>query len=122
MLQPAINVGISESDFWNMTVAEVQRAMEGAVWRMKSKAQFDYSLANMIGFSVSRLLDSNAEMPTIEEIYPDLFQEEIKKREEEEAEALAQEAAARKAMNNFMQFALKHNARMHGEGVEQDKL
>lgn len=100
-----------------MTVAEVQRAMEGAVWRMKAQAQFDYSLANTIGFSVGRVVDNKITLPAIEDIYPDLFQEEIKKREEEEKLAQQEAIATQNSVNRFMEFALKHNAKKR-KGVE----
>ena len=59
-----------------MTKAEVERFLEGAVWRMKQKAQFDYSLADLIGASIGRLFDNNVKYPTIYEVYPTLFEEE----------------------------------------------
>lgn len=38
MLQPAINLGLDEERFWEMTVAEVERYTDGAIWRLKSQA------------------------------------------------------------------------------------
>lgn len=100
-----------ERDFWDMTKAEVERYLEGAVWRMKQQAQFDYSLADLIGISVARVMDSKAEFPTIYQVYPHLFEEE--KREEEKTETVMTNS-----INNFMAFAMKHNAKLKGVETE----
>lgn len=114
LLQPAINLGLSEFDFWEMTVAEVVRYTEGATWRLKNKAQFDYVLADLIGASVSRIMSSEAKYPPIEEVYSVLFKptDEVKQNEVE------QEKVDEASANRFLQFALQHNARMRqGEEV-----
>lgn len=113
-LQPAINLGLSEFDFWNMTLAEIERYCEGATWRLKQQAQFDYSLANLIGASVGRLLDSDCQYPTIYEAYPHLFEEEKPAPEEE----IQSEIATTNSINNFLAFAMKHNAKMRGVETE----
>lgn len=113
MLQPAINMGLTELDFWDMTKAEIERYLEGALWRMKAKAQFDYSLADLIGASVARLLDSNSEYPAIYQVYPHLFEEEIIEEEK-------QDTATTNSINNFLSFAMKHNAKLRG--VEDEEL
>ena len=111
LLQPAINMGLSEFDFWEMTKAEVERYLEGAIWRLKTRAQFDYSLADLFGASVARLFDSNAEFPTLYKAYPNLFDEE------EKPEAEQEEIATTNSINNFLAFAMEHNAKMR-KGVE----
>jgi hypothetical protein len=94
-----------------MTVAEVERYTEGAVWRMKSKAQFDYMLADMIGVSVARLIGGDkVKYPKIEEVYPSLFNDDIKAEDNVEDRTEA-------SVNNFMEFALQLNAKRR-EGVE----
>lgn len=94
-----------------MTVAEINRYLEGATWRMKSQAQFDYILANLIGVSVARVVSSDTEFPSIEKVYPTLFDENdaIVKAKQEQIEA---EKAAAASTNRFLEFALKHNERM----------
>ena len=77
----------------------------GAVFRLKSKAQFDYILADLIGVSVSRMMSKDVEYPAIEDVYPELFEKE-KEEHDEEAEI------AQNNINRFMEFALKHNAMM----------
>lgn len=114
LLQPAINAGLSEFEFWDMTVAEVMRYTEGAVWRMKQKAQFDYVLADLIGVSVARIISKDAKYPPIEEVYPMLF--EIDK-DEALKDAVHQKQVEASA-NRFLQFAMKHNAKMR-QGDEQ---
>ena len=57
-----------------MTIAEIMRFQEGAVYRIKQKAQFDYVLANLIGISSARMMSSDVNYPPIEDAYPDLFE------------------------------------------------
>lgn len=78
---------------------------------MKQKAQFDYSLAELIGASVARMFDSGNRYPSLYEVYPHLFEEE--KQEEEEINV-----ATTNSINNFMAFAMQHNAKMKGVETE----
>ena len=94
-----------------MTKAEVERYLQGAVWRMKQKAQFDYSLAELIGVSVARIMDSGCQFPAIYDVYPHLFEEE-----QQEQEAI--DTATTNSINNFMAFAMKHNAKLKGVETE----
>ena len=105
-------MGLPEKEFWEMTKAEVERYLEGAVWRMKSKAQFDYLLADLFGISIARILDSEAKFPSLEQIYPSLFEGDPE--EEDSEEAIRME----NSLNRFMEFALKHNAKLR-EGVNE---
>lgn len=111
LLQPALNLGLSEFDYWNMTVAEVVRYCEGATWRTKTQAQLDYVLADLIGASVARLMTSNAKYPPIEQVYPTLFTEEARQAREEEERL-------RNSTNRFMEWAMRHNAKKRNKGVE----
>ena len=108
-LQPAINFGLDEEKFWNMTVAEVVRYEEGAIWRMKQKAQFDYALANLIGISSARMMSSDVKYPAIEDVYPNLFEQP--KEEEQQYEDIT----TKNSINRFMEFAMRHNAMMREE-------
>ena len=117
LLQPAINAGLPEFDFWNMTVAEIMRYIEGAAWRLKTKAQFDYALADLIGISVARIMSSDTKYPKIEEVYPALFEPQEDEKQVEIKQQQLNEASA----NRFLQFALQHNARMR-QGDENEKL
>lgn len=119
LLQPCINLGLEEEKFWEMTIAELNRYIEGATWRMKSKAQFDYMLANLIGVSVSRVVSKEAEFPSIEKVYPVLFEKELAAIEEQEKQQAEAERIMADSRNRFLEFALKHNARIkeHKEEV-----
>lgn len=97
-----------------MTLAEIERYCDGAVWRMKQQAQFDYSLADLIGASVGRLFDGEVKYPSIYEVYPHLFEEEKQAPEEEEES----EIATTNSINNFLAFAMAHNAKMRGVETE----
>lgn len=101
-----------------MTVAEVERYLDGAAWRRKLQAQFDYGLANLIGTAVCQVLGGNVTYPTLEEAYPGLFAEELKQKQDEQRE---EEIRMRNSQNRFMEFALKHNSRMK-KGVDKQDL
>lgn len=115
MLQPAINVGIAEADFWEMTKAEVERHMEGAVWRLRMRAQFDYKLADLIGVSVARIIDGKVDMPDVHKAYSVLFDNETLEEKAEREESAKMESS----INNFLAFANKHNAKL-SKGVENN--
>lgn len=91
-----------------MTVAEIQRAEESynrcVEYRQKEKAQFDYILADLIGISVSRLLDENAKYPSLHEVYPSLYKEEL---EQDKTKA---------SIARFLAYAQAHNKKMEKEG------
>ena len=107
----ALDCGISEADYWNMTLAEAIRAIESYNRRYKAaerqQAAFDYILADAIGKSVSRIYSSSATMPKLYELYPSLFASE---------EIQAQEQAKRDELSalRFKQFAQAHNKKYEG--------
>lgn len=107
-LQPAINLGLDEFKFWEMTVAEVSRWEEGAMWRLKSKAQFDYVLADLIGISSARMMSDDVKYPSLEDAYPNLFEQTP----DEIMEQKKEEEIATQNLNRFMEFAMRHNAMM----------
>ena len=112
LLQPCINFGLEESKFWDMTVAELQRYIDGAMWRLKQQASFDYTLANLIGVSNARLLSQDVDYPTLENAYSILFADEISKAK---AEQKAEETAIQNSTNRFLEFAKKHNTKVRRE-------
>ena len=93
-----------------MTLAEIERYCDGAVWRMKQQAQFDYSLADLIGASIARLFDNKITYPTLYQAYPQLFEEKIENPEAEQES----EINTTNSINNFLAFAMAHNAKMKG--------
>jgi hypothetical protein len=99
-------MGIAESDFWNMTLAELRRALASKKRLLRQQAQerasFDYILADLIGRSVSRIHSSSNKFPEIAEVYPALFNDE----QIQEAKAQKQ---AELNIARFKQFADNHN-------------
>ena len=115
-LEVALDMGISECDFWNMTIAELDRAVNSKrrINRMKAQEQasFDYILADLIGRSIARIYGSSNKLPEISEAYPSLFAtEEI----EEKKAAKKDELSALR----FKQFANSFNKRFSGGGKEE---
>lgn len=97
-----------------MTPGEVERYTNGALWRLKSKAQFDYMLADLIGVSSARMMSNEVKFPTLEEAYPGLFE----KKPEEMKEIEEEQKRIQQSTNRFLEFAMKHNAKRRNEGVE----
>lgn len=109
-------MGITESDFWNMTIAELDRAIASRKRVMKMQAQerasFDYILADLMGRSVGRIYSSSTKIPEIAAVYPSLF--DSKEIEENKAAKKAEISALR-----FKQFAESFNKKYKGR--EQSK-
>lgn len=111
-LENALDYGITEQDFWNMTLLELERAIESKK-RMqrvqaREKATFDYILADLIGRSIGRLHSSSAKLPAINEAYPSLF----------DSQEIEEQKAARKAKlfaAQLRQFAQSHNDKLKKE-------
>lgn len=107
-LEAALDNGITEWDFWQMTIAELNRAIESKQRVRKREAEerasYDYILADLVGQSVSRIYSSSNKMPSIAEAYPTIFDrkelEEQKQRKQVELSAL-----------RFRQFAAAYNAK-----------
>lgn len=117
-LDNALDAGITEADFWNMTPAELERAllskqrMEKA--RAQEKASFDYILADLIGRSLARIYSSSATLPEIGEVYPSLFDtEEI---QEQKRARMAELSALR-----FKKFAQSYNQKFAQEVAKKDE-
>lgn len=105
-LDVALDYGIDEFTFWNMTIAELERAVESKKrvkqLEARERASFDYNLADLIGRSVGRIYSSSAKLPAIEEAYPSLF----------DSQELEEARAARKAELSalrFKEFVKSHN-------------
>lgn len=104
MLEGALDNGITEKDFWDMTFAEIDRAIDSKKrmdkLQAQEKAYFDYTLADLIGRSMSRLYSASAKMPSIEEAYPTLFNANRQQARKDELSAI-----------RFKQFAESYNKR-----------
>lgn len=109
----ALDYGISEFDFWDMTLPEINRAIESKIRILKTQAQerasYDYILAELIGRSIARIYSSSATMPTINEVYPSLF-------DSEEIQQKKQEQQAELSAIRFRQFAASYNNKFKGGG------
>lgn len=108
-------MGISEQDYWNMTIAEFDRAVESKRRVEKVKAQqqasFDYILADLIGRSIGRLYSSTTKLPELAEAYPSIFDnKEIQEQKQKHRDKLS---ALR-----FKQFADFHNNKIN-KGVSE---
>lgn len=110
-LDVALDYGISEHDFWEMTIAELERAINSKKRVPKREAQerasFDYILADLVGRSISRIYNSTNNIPSISEVYPTLFDS----KEYEEAKSVKQDELS---ALRFRQFAQSFNKRFKG--------
>ena len=79
-LENSLDYGVSESDFWNMTLAELNRCLlskrRAIENEERKRATYDYILADLIGRSVARVYSSSAKMPELAQAYPGLFKEQ----------------------------------------------
>ena len=76
-LEDFLDIGLTEEQFWNMTLAELDRYSESYKRVQKRKAQeqaaADYRLADLIGYSMARLYSNSAKYPEIYDVYPAIF-------------------------------------------------
>lgn len=101
MLENSLDIGITEFDFWNMTLGEIERAFKSKQRVLereekneaKKRAMFDYIHADLVGRSIARCFSKNNKYPELYEAYPTLFDsKEIEKNKEaKEAERFAAE-------------------------------
>lgn len=111
-LESSLDYGITENEFWEMTLAELIRAIESKKRihkeQLREKAVQDYILGDLIGKSIARIYNSSATYPQIYEVYKDLFDsEELKEQRQEKLDTLS---ALR-----FRQFANHFNKNFNGE-------
>lgn len=107
-LELALDFDISERDFWEMTLAELDRLIHSKLRNKKrkdqEKASFDYILASLIGRHFARCYSSSVRVPDISEAYSDLFdKDELQEQQQEQKDELS---ALR-----FKQFAQAYNKR-----------
>lgn len=120
MLERALDYGITEERFWEMTFAEIHREVDSKV-RIKrleaqEKATYDYILAQLITKGVSRVLGDKSNYPSIEEAYPGVFDEVIAERKAKVEEQRMNLSALR-----FKQFAQSYNTKLKNKEVANDK-
>ena len=118
MLDTALDYGITEEQFWDMTFAEIERAIKSAnrvrKLQAQEKATYDYILANLITKGVSKVLGDKSSYPSIEEAYPGVFDDII-------AEKKAEEHRMNLSALRFKQFAQSYNSNFKNKEVANDK-
>lgn len=96
----AIECEMDEDKFWSSTYGEVIRYILAYNSKFRDKIKLSlrsaHLTADLVGFSVARLLDSDVKFPDITEMYPDLFEEEIK-----ELEVIREKERLNKLKENF---------------------
>lgn len=116
LLTNSLDYGISEFDFWEMTPGEVVRSIESRARVRKLEAQekatYDYVLANLVVKGVSITLGSKGSFPTLEEAYPNLFDDVAAKHNEELQRQKMNLSALR-----FRQFAQSYNNKIKEKEV-----
>lgn len=85
MLPVALQVGISAYGYWEMTYGEIIDTInafkENERLRIREKASFEHQLANLIGLSVARIMDKDAEYPSLKKAFPNIFDDLIENEE-----------------------------------------
>lgn len=117
-MECALDYGISERNFWEMTLAEVERDIKSRKKMQQiedqKRASYDYILADLIGRSIGRLYSSSNHYPDISEVYPSLFDskeiQEIKQQQKYELSAL-----------RFKHFAQSYNDRIKKEVAKDNE-
>lgn len=120
MLDNALDFGITEERFWDMTFAEIQREVNSKIrnqkQQAKEKATYDYILANLIAKGVSKALGDKSKYPSIEEAYPGIFDEVVA-----EQKAKVEERKMNLSALRFKQFAQSYNNNFKNKEVANDK-
>ena len=117
LLDTALIIGLSELDFWDMTIAEVSRAITAYNKRRhieeQQHAAYDYKLASLLTSNISVLLTGKGSMPTLYEAYPDIFEDIIESQREEMEQKKKELSVLR-----FKQFAQSYNDRFNRGGAK----
>jgi hypothetical protein len=112
-LDNALDWGLTEEQFWNMTIGELSRAIRSKIRVKKTeareKASYDYTLAQIIGRACGMAFGTvKDQFPDISGVYPTLFDsEEIKQKK--------QERQAELSALRFKQFAEAFNQKFNKE-------
>lgn len=103
-----MDYGISENDFWNMTLREIENYLKSRARVRKIEAQerasYDYIQATLIIKGVGIALGSKQEFPTIEQAYPGIFEDVVEQKQNEVQQKKDELSALR-----FRQFAQSYN-------------
>ena len=103
-----MDYGITEFEFWEMTPAEIKRAVDSKIRVLRVQAQekssFDYIQAQLIIKGISIVLGSKENFPAIEDVYPSLFTELIEAQQEK-----IRQQKENLSVLRFKQFAQSYN-------------
>ena len=117
MLDNALDCGITEAEFWEMTFAELDRMVDSRkrmeTYKARERATYDYILAVMIGRAFAASMDNKAKFPELYDVYPSLFAEE--------KQIQKQELSNQLSALRFKQFANSYNKRLENKEVAIDK-
>ena len=96
-----------------MTIAELERALSSWGRTEKRKAQEKavllYTTANLIGINIASSFSNSVEVPTLQEAFPSLFNEEYQKLKEQKEKKIQDLSIIR-----FKQFANSYNSKIGG--------
>ena len=119
LLDIALEFDIKELDYWEMTPAEVNRAIKAKhkIRRIEAqeRATYDYLQATLIVKGVSITLGSKESFPPIEEVYTGLF-DDIKEKQEEQIKQRKMDLSALR----FKQFAQSYNKNLKQKDVRAE--
>lgn len=120
MLNNALDFGIKEFEFWEMTIAELDRYVDSRKRvqqvEAKDRAIHNYIHALLVGKALARVLDENATFPEIEEAYPTLFVEnQVKKNVIQERKDELSALRFRQFAESFNQKFIEEEAKMVNE-------
>ena len=87
-------MGLTEFDFWNMTLAEFDRYVDSRhrikEMELQEKAYFDWVLGDLVGRSMARIYSASAKYPDITEAYPAIYKkDEVERKRQEERDKLS---------------------------------
>ncbi len=94
LLETMLDAGLSEFDFWNMTLGEIERYADSykrrEEARLKEKAFFYYRLGDLIGISNGRYYSKDFVYPEIYEVFDGIYNaEEVETARQEERDRLS---------------------------------
>ena len=116
LLETALDSGIKEFDFWEMTIGEIVRAVESnnrlERLKAKEKATFDYIQATLIAKGVSIAFGSKETYPKLYDVYSSVFEDDIAAQQAEMENQKMQLSVLR-----FKQFAQAHNNKFKSGGA-----
>ena len=98
-----------------MTVGEVVRAIDAYEAMRRDRAYFAYTNAMTVGLFISAMFNSGRKPPTMQEIYPELFQGD-------DVEEQEQKQTTDASVANFMKLANAINERFqNGNGKPESE-